>query len=120
MRVHVNEFSKGEEFASCRCSEGGVFIVEVNDDDGCIGGFVVEYGAISASKGITIPDCLGELVHGYVISKKVEAGEHSGFHFLDVIGVYWGIGIMGVSSAVGYEETLFKVACDGILGETVD
>jgi hypothetical protein len=38
----------------------------------------------------------------------VEAGEHSGFHFFDVVVVYWGFGIMGVSCAVGYEETVGK------------
>ena len=43
----------------------------------------------------------------------MEAGEHSGFHFFDVIAVYWEFGIMGVSCAVGYEETLLEVACDG-------
>jgi hypothetical protein len=112
MRVHVNEFCKGGEFASCRCSKGGVFIVKVNDDDSCVGGFVVEYGAISANKHITIPDCLRESIHGYAIA-KMEAGEHSGFHFFDVIVVYWEFGIMGVSCAVGYEDTLLEVACDG-------
>jgi hypothetical protein len=113
MGVHVNEFCKGGEFASCGCSKGGVFITKVYDDDSCVGGFVVEYGAISANKHFTIPDCLGELIHGYAIA-KVEAGEHSVFHFFDVIVVYWGFGIVGVvSCAVGYEETLFKVACDG-------
>jgi hypothetical protein len=113
MRVHVNEFCKGGEFASCGCSKCGVFIVKVNDDDSCIGGFVVEYGAFSANECITIPDCLGELIHGYAIA-KVEAGEHSGFHFFDVIVVYWGFSIMSVKSfAVSYEETLFEVACDG-------
>jgi hypothetical protein len=63
--------------------------------DSCIGGFVVEYRAISANECETIPDCLGELVHGYVIA-KVEAGEHSGFHSFNVIGVYWGFGMIGV------------------------
>jgi hypothetical protein len=55
------------------------------------------------------------LIHGYAIA-KVEAGEHSGFHFFDVIVVYWQFSIMGVSCAVGYEETLFKVACEGVSG----
>jgi hypothetical protein len=56
MIVRVNEFGRGGEFASCRCSKGGAFIVEVGDDDNCVSGFVVEYGAISANKCITIPD----------------------------------------------------------------
>jgi hypothetical protein len=43
MRVHVNEFGKGGEFVSCRCSEGRVSIVKVGDDDDCVGGFVIEY-----------------------------------------------------------------------------
>jgi hypothetical protein len=43
---------------------------------------------------------LGESVHGYV-TVKVEAGRHSGFHFLNVIGVYCEFGIMGVGCAVG-------------------
>jgi hypothetical protein len=43
MSVHVNEFGKCGEFASCRCSEGRVSIVKVGDDDDCIGGFVIEY-----------------------------------------------------------------------------
>jgi hypothetical protein len=37
---------------------------------------------------------LGESIHGYAIA-KMEAGEHSGFHFFDVIVVYWEFGIMG-------------------------
>jgi hypothetical protein len=106
-------FAREGSLPPADAAKGRVFIVDVDDDDGCIGGFVVEYGAISANKHITTPDCLGELVHGYVIAKVEAGGEHSGFHFLDVIGVYWGFGIMGVSCAVGYEETLFKVACDG-------
>jgi hypothetical protein len=93
---------QGRGVCLCGCSKGGVFIVEVDDDDddGCGGGFVVEYGAISDNKHITVPDCLGESVHGYV-TVKVEAGRHSGFHFLNAIGVYWEFGIMGVGCAVG-------------------
>jgi hypothetical protein len=49
MRVHVNEFCNGGEFASCGCSKGGIFNVKVNDDDSWVGGFVVEYRAISAT-----------------------------------------------------------------------
>jgi hypothetical protein len=91
---------QGRGVCLCGCSKGEVFIVEVDDDDSCVGGFIVEYGAISDNKHITVPDCLGELVHGYV-TVKVEAGRHSGFHFLNAIGVYWEFGIMGVGCAVG-------------------
>jgi hypothetical protein len=58
---------------------------------------------------------LGESIHGYAIA-KVEAGEHSGFHFFDAIVVYWGFGIMVVSCAVGYKETLFKWPVMGVSG----
>jgi hypothetical protein len=97
MRVHVKEFGNGGQFASYSCSKGGVFVVEVSDDDNCIGGFVVEYRGISAkNECITIPDCLGESVHGYIFT-KVKAGEHLGFHFLDDVGIFHGISIVGVT-----------------------
>jgi hypothetical protein len=57
------------------------FVVKVYDNDSCVGGFVVEYGAISTKERIAIPDCVGELIHGYAIA-KMEAGEQFCLPFL--------------------------------------
>ncbi len=43
----------------------------------------------------------------------MEAGEHSGFHFLDFVSIFLGSSIVGINCAVGYKEILFIVACNG-------
>ncbi len=47
------------------------------------------------------------------IHTNVEAGEHSGFHFLDFVSIFLGSSIVGINCAVGYKEILFIVACNG-------